>query len=261
MNWTKYVTTQNKIWLALVVLPLLAFLPGGEGGRVAAQAGGNNGQGQEAREVTLTVRLRYSDGRAAAGEVVQLARLPEDTGKGAISCVTDETGRCAWPVTRGLYQVLFDRPLDLLTAMALADGGLRGLGVTVGEVDITYHFTFHSGGPGDPRQDSHVFFDLAPEAAVPVPKIPTEAEVHAHAYALPVLDALTETLPVTPTQILSPTAVMTNTAVGMETATAENPSTTPIWLLLAVLAGAGTGWLAWRWRGDAKSRGDEGMKP
>lgn len=114
--------------------------------------------------VPLTIRLRDEGGAAVAGEPIVLERLPEEE---AVSpaCATDDVGACAWRVGRGLYQLLFAHPLDPVSAVAVAEGGLRGLGVTVGEEPITYTFTLAG--------DGHVYFDAAPDAAVPVPIIPT----------------------------------------------------------------------------------------
>lgn len=122
-------------------------------------------------ESQLRIRLRDSEGAAVVGEPVLLQRLPEEEpvlpallqAQGN-KCTTDTSGECTWTVRRGLYQVLFARPLDNISALAVAEGGLRGLGVTVGDEDITYHFTFHS--------DDRVYFDAAPEAAVPFPIMP-----------------------------------------------------------------------------------------
>ena len=114
--------------------------------------------------VTLTVRLRAADGKSVAGEPVVLQRLPDEEEIGP-ACRTNAAGLCAWQVTRGLYQLLFDRPLDGVSALALAEGGLRGFGLTVGGEDIAYHFTLQG--------DGRVYFDAAPEAALPVPIIPT----------------------------------------------------------------------------------------
>lgn len=119
---------------------------------------------QGAESVSLTVQLRFSDGSAVANEPVVLQRLP-DADPPLPSCRTDRAGRCAWEVTPGLYQLHFDRPLDEISALALAEGGLSGLGITVGEAPITYHITFH--------YDGRAYFDAAPEAAVPQPILPT----------------------------------------------------------------------------------------
>jgi hypothetical protein len=127
-------------------------------------------QGQDESTVLLTIRLRDSDGRFVTDEPVSLSRLPEE--ETAVVCTTDAQGECAWPVTRGLYQLLFARPLDGVNAVLLGEGGLRGLGVTVGETPITYHFTFHS--------DDYVYFDLAPDLPVPLPKIPSLDLIHHH---------------------------------------------------------------------------------
>ncbi|MBX3055895.1 MAG: hypothetical protein KF770_05420 [Anaerolineae bacterium] len=120
-------------------------------------------------DVSLTIRLRAGDGTAVAGETVSLQRLPEEEPVSP-ECETDAQGKCTWYVGRGLYQVLFNRPLDDISALAVAEGGLRGLGITVGDADITYHFTFPS--------DGRVYFDTAPEAAVPVPLMPVGEAWH-----------------------------------------------------------------------------------
>lgn len=147
-------------WFALLV------------GIAEAQASGNS---------RLQIRLRASDGTAVAGEQVILERLPEEE---PMPCVTDSRGECAWRVRRGLYQVLFTRPLDDISTLAVAEGGLRGLGITVGDEDITYHFTFHS--------DGRVYFDAAPEAAVPSPIIPEGDDLHGGAAPTPVLPAVND---------------------------------------------------------------------
>lgn len=118
---------------------------------------------QSSGATRLQIRLRYSDGTAVIGERIILQRLPEEEPV-FLECTTDTNGECTWTITRGLYQVLFTRPLDDISALAVAEGGLRGFGITVGDEPITYHFTFHS--------DGRVYFDAAPEAAVPSPIIP-----------------------------------------------------------------------------------------
>jgi hypothetical protein len=114
--------------------------------------------------VTLTVQLRAANGQPVIDETASLQRLPDEE-EILPACRTDSMGRCTWQVERGLYQVLFDRPLDGVSALALAEGGLRGFGLTVGGEDIAYDFTFHD--------DGHVYFDAEPQAARPVPIIPT----------------------------------------------------------------------------------------
>ena len=117
-------------------------------------------------ETAVHASLRMADGTAVVGETVTLERLPE--GNLILpSCFTDANGRCTWYVSRGLYQVLFTRPLDDISSLAVAEGGLQGLGITVGDEAITYHFTFHT--------DGRVYFDTTPEADRPTPFIPTEA--------------------------------------------------------------------------------------
>lgn len=136
----------------------------------------NSTQAQE--DVQLRIRLRYTDGTAVFGETVILERLPAlrqaqgDTLRQAQddACTTDTYGACTWSVTPGLYQVLFTRPLDDLSSLAVAEGGLTGFGLTVGDGDIAYHFTFHI--------DGRVYFDAAPDSAVPLPIIPEPEDLH-----------------------------------------------------------------------------------
>lgn len=127
---------------------------------------------QEGRAVDLQIRLRASDGAPVVDESVILQRLPEEEDI-APQCRTDAGGACTWRVPSGLYQLRFDRPLDDVSALAAAEGGLRGLGITVGDAPITYHFTFHD--------DGRVYFDTAPESIVPVPFIPDLDDLHSAA--------------------------------------------------------------------------------
>lgn len=114
-------------------------------------------------ETAVHISLRLADGSAVVGEAVILERLPE--GEAVMpACTTDAFGRCTWYTGRGLYQVIFTRPLDDISLLAVAEGGLQGLGITVGEADITYHFTFHT--------DGRVYFDTTPDTARPTPFIP-----------------------------------------------------------------------------------------
>lgn len=122
-----------------------------------------------AEPVALSIRLRAPDGSPLAGEPVALQRLPDEEAV-LPACTTDAQGMCTWYVGRALYQVLFDQPLDEVSALALAEGGLRGFGLTVGAIPVTYHFTLHS--------DDHVYFDASPEAARPAPIIPTLDLLH-----------------------------------------------------------------------------------
>lgn len=132
---------------------------------------------QASELVSLTVKLRHSDGTAVVGETIILERLPEEEPippalrqAQSGNCITDARGSCSWTVGRGLYQVLFARPLDDISSLAVAEGGLRGFGITVGDQDIDYYFTFHN--------DGRVYFDAAPEAAVPSPIIPAGEALH-----------------------------------------------------------------------------------
>lgn len=142
--------------------------------------------------VSLTIQLRHSDGTAVVGETVALERPPEAEPI-LPNCITDESGTCRWQVGRGMYQLRFSRPLDEISALALAEGGLNGLGITVGETAVTYYFTFHN--------DGRVYFDAAPEAAVPQPVLPV-GELW-HGGILPTLTPTVETVP-PETTVLAP---------------------------------------------------------
>jgi hypothetical protein len=179
----------------------------------------------------LRLYLRYSDGTAVAGEPVILERLPEEL---PMPCVTDEAGLCTWTVGRGLYQVVFDRPLDQISAVALAEGGLRGFGLTVGEADIAYHFVFH--------HDGRAYFDADPEAAVPVPIIPQFHSLQGG--TLPLLDD--QDLVGTPTE--GPTVTPTPNEPDEDMTAAPVEGAAVFWLVgLGLLLGGGLHLLQRRW--------------
>ena len=175
-------------------------------------------EAQTAGDTRLKIRLRASDGTAVVGETVILERLPEEEPI-LPQCTTDAHGECTWYVGRGLYQVLFTRPLDDISALAVAEGGLRGLGITVGDEDITYHFTFHS--------DGRVYFDAAPEAAVPSPIIPVGDHLHGGTAPTPTLTVI-EDEPVKETATPEPTDTP-DTAVA--------PPSGSSWRLILFIAG------------------------
>ena len=284
-GWLWGVFCGAVVWLALLAAPLPTAVA------------------QEETTVPLTIRLRDSDGRPVTGEVVKLSRLPEET---AVACTTDTQGECAWPAAPGLYQLLFDRPLDDITAAILGESGLRGLGVMVGAAPnggapngaapngespngnkpLTYHFTFHS--------DGRVYFDLAPDAPRPVPKIPTAEESHFHeagtvvpnavpnATSIPVTTAVFVAAPMTVTQsmtgVIPTTATTMSTIVPTTTAVATTIAVSPIAtpapldtqparlspvfiLLLAVAGGAGFGYLTQRLTNWVAGRKDNPAAP
>lgn len=169
-------------------------------------------------DTRLQIRLRASDGTVVVGETVILERLPEEEPI-LPQCTTDAHGECTWYVGRGLYQVLFTRPLDDISALAVAEGGLRGLGITVGEADIVYHFTFHS--------DGRVYFDAAPEAAVPSPIIPGGDELHGGTAPTPALPAI-DAEPVGETPTPEPTSTPD---------TAVDPTSGNSWRLILFIGG------------------------
>ena len=173
---------------------------------------------QTGDDIQLRIRLRYSDGTAVTGETVILQRLPEEETI-TPECETDSNGECIWYVGRGLYQVLFTRPLDDISALAVAEGGLRGFGITVGDENITYHFTFHS--------DDRVYFDAAPESAVPSPIIPVGDLLHGGTAPTPTLTVI-EDEPVEETPMPEPTS-------ASDTAVDTAPSNS--WRLILFIAG------------------------
>ena len=121
------------------------------------------------REVALTIQLRASDGAPLVGEDIILEQLPDAAAEGP-ECQTNQEGLCTWLVAPGLYQVRFlAYTLDDLSALALAEGGLSGLGVTVGESAIRYAFTVQA--------DGHVYFDAMPNAAAPTPRLPVQTDL------------------------------------------------------------------------------------
>ena len=185
----------------------------------------------------LQIQLRYSDGTAVTGEPLSLERLPQAI---PMACVTDDNGRCTWWVGRGLYQLLFERPLDQISALSLAEGGLRGFGLTVGEAAITYHFTF--------QPDGHAYFDAAPEAAVPEPILPQFHSLQGG--TMPLLEGTTAeaTMPLSQTATPAtpePEIVGSPTLVGP---TSDNPGPLLLLLLgLGILLGGSVHLLQQRW--------------
>src|SRR5690606_11892867 len=118
-------------------------------------------------------------------------------------------------------------------------------GLTVGEQDITYHFTLHT--------DGRVYFDSAPEAAVPPPVIPAAED-------------LFHTVTPTATRTVMPTpAVETPTTTPQRVAPPHPAGTTtprPVSRLLLTLSGGLVlgGSLHWwsRRRSERPAAGREG---
>jgi hypothetical protein len=118
---------------------------------------------------TVNVQLRAADGSPIVGTSLQLVAFSAELAQ-AQPCLTNRAGSCIWPVEAGLYELLSDQPLDALSRYAVAESGLRGLGITVGDAPITYTLTI--------QPDNFLYFDTAPDALTPVPFIPTEANTH-----------------------------------------------------------------------------------
>lgn len=131
------------------------------------------GAAQERGGVTVTVRVRQADGSPLAGEKIMLVRPPEDDPVPPI-CTTDSNGECAWFVGRGLYTLHFETvKVDPISILGPAEAGLTGLSITVGDEDITYSFAV--------ANENHIYFDIAPDAPIPEPFIPTLEDVqHDH---------------------------------------------------------------------------------
>lgn len=117
--------------------------------------------------VPVTIVVRTATGAPVIGEEVRLIHHPSLTTETA---VTNRDGHCVFHVPRGLYEVAFTPPLDDVSALAVAEGGLHHFGITVGDAAISYHFTFDT--------DGHVYFDDTPQAATPSPIKPRLVDLH-----------------------------------------------------------------------------------
>lgn len=191
---------------------------------------------QAQQTVRLEVRLRDSGGTAVSGEAVILQRLPEETPV-LPNCTTGTDGVCIWHVRRGLYQALFTQPLDDVSALALAEGGLRGFGITVGDEPITYHFTL--------QRDDHVYFDAAPEAVMPVPIVPSYDSLHGGTAPTPTItltpaEQPTSVIELVPVEETAPSTgsgqAVSTTVPELDKETAINNPSNPIWQILLYIA-------------------------
>ena len=180
-------------------------------------------------EVALTVQLRAANGQPLAGVTVILEQLPDAAAIDPL-CQTDPEGLCVWSVAPGLYQVRFPAyTLDDLSALALAEGGLSGLGVTVGDDPITYHFTL--------QDDGHVYFDADPDSTRPSPRIPSRI-------------GLSGGVAKTPTLLLSPepdaTALVTTLLPESEVSLSQPRSAVLVWIGGGLLLGL-VGWTGFQY--------------
>lgn len=128
---------------------------------------------QQLGKHVVTIRLRDANGDPIVGETVTLWQpFPIDEPIPP-TCRTDEIGECTWTVARGLYAVVFESlELDELSALSVGEAGLFGLGLTVGDHDITYHFTV--------ANEDKIYFDAAPDSPIPQPIIPSMEDVNEH---------------------------------------------------------------------------------
>ena len=172
--------------------------------------------------VTLTIQLRATDGTPLVDEPVILEQLPDAAALDPL-CQTDPEGLCAWLVAPGLYQIRFPAyTLDDLSALALAEGGLSGLGITVGESAIRYGFTV--------QDDGHVYFDATPDAAAPTPRYPAETSLSGGAFISPSVGLGTE-------------PIITITPVSLLPEPEKTTSSLPWWLWLG--GGVTLGFASW----------------
>jgi len=121
--------------------------------------------------IPLEIRVRDAEGNPLAGEIVRIA-LSLSENSTFEPCFTNATGICGWNVNKGVYEVHWDRPMDDLSVLTSAENGLNSFGITVGDKPIAYHFVLHT--------DSRIYFDAAPNAAIPEPIIPTASMIHTH---------------------------------------------------------------------------------
>ena len=185
----KWQRERQHNWLvALLVLVGLA---------VQISAGFSHAYAQAA--VLVTLQLRGSSGQEMDGVEITLLRPPEN--EYVNSCTTAETGRCQVALSRGIYGVrVAHSELSAWNRLAVAEGGLGDLGITVGEEAITYALVIAA--------DGFLYFDATPNADRPEPIIPTEEMVLVHWHLLP-----------TPTQPSAEAAGMAPTGMAIHMAT------------------------------------------
>ena len=207
--------------LLLIVLKTIYFLGLLPVGQVAGQTA-----------VPVTISVRSADGAPVVGTEVTLINQPDYT---AQTTVADAAGQALFNVPRGLYEIQFTADLDDVSALAVAEGGMAGFGITVGDAAITYSFTF--------QDDGHVYFDSMPDASVPSPIMPELEDLHfiggagvatptalmitlAEATALPVIETAVGSVPAEVSEEDDSHEVVGETAVSahLVTANAETPT-------------------------------------
>ena len=180
--------------------------------------------------VAVTVRLRDVDGLPVRDALLHLVPFAGEP-SGATRCQTDDAGQCYWRVPSGVYELLSDAPLDALSQYAVAEGGLRGLGLTVGSDPITYTLTI--------QPDDNLYFDTEPEAVTPVPFIPAITNTHLHVVPTIVVPTITAQ-PVITNEVAAETAAI-DTAEPTSSSFSFSPSL--FLLLLSVTLATVTLWL------------------
>jgi hypothetical protein len=131
----------------------------------------------------LLLRLRYPDGRPAAGVAVILLKLPDRAPVGwqntDSACQTDAQGLCGWQLFGGLYEFSFPEGLapDPITRTELGEGGLNNLSVFL---DRDYAMGIVLADPLTASSGKTLFFDQAPDEAVPQFFIPGPEDARQH---------------------------------------------------------------------------------
>lgn len=121
----------------------------------------------QAQSATVTIRIRQENGTPVPLEEVRIVWLP---GQEAQMALTDQSGTAQFTLPRGMYEVHFSPPLDEVSLLAVAEGGLSSFGITVGDEAIAYSFVYHS--------DGRLYFDETPNSESATPIIPLLAELH-----------------------------------------------------------------------------------
>ena len=106
--------------------------------------------------------------------------------------VTNTNGECTWLGDADCTRCYLRGPLDTVSALAVAEGGLRGFGVTVGDSPITYHFTFHG--------DGRVSTSMLPGSGCTISDHPVGETLHGGAAPTPVPTS-EQRIDVTPTRL------------------------------------------------------------
>lgn len=180
---------------------------------------------------TLTLRVRYPDGRSVAGLPVDLLKMPDHTAVGwqnaNNTCYTDTFGECTWRLRGGLYEFSFPekyRP-DPVTLSESGEGGLNGLGVLL---DRDYTVGIVLADPHTRAAGNTLFFDQTPDEPIPHFRVPRQQG----SQAIPPIP------PVIVSELIRPTATppVTLPADGPNSGSVERNTRSRLLLLVVVAA-------------------------